>query len=558
MRTLKNIFLLIKLCSKTKQGKLGLLYAVVVIILNILLIQVSLEMITWNKNFYNALEQYDMYGVVKQTAVFLLITLVGAIIYLAAEYISKLLVITWRKVLNDTLLDRWLTNKVYWQLNFEQSNLDNPDQRIAEDCRLFLERLTDHGLLLIIKIIGLFSYYLVLWNITADYVLSFDLWGTTVYISHYLIWLAPIYVLISSFITHWLGNPLKKLLMQQQHKEANYRFALTRFRESKEPIALLNGEEVERNVLEQHLQAVIKNWHYLIKREFFLGCFTRPYNLSVFYIPTFFALPIYLIGKVSLGSLMQISKAFSNVALNMSWFIFYYDKLAELVACSNRLNQFLEKADKLSCKKISSNVNNDNQEALIINKLTIKSPHGNVLFNLSSLHLNQGESIILSGVSGIGKSTLFKILAGIYPYYEGEISLPSASKLFLPQTAYFPMGGLAHAVAYPNKLLEEDLPSIKLLLEKVGFTKNYVREKLLDYDLSLLSGGEKQRLVIARILMQKPAWVFMDETTNALDKTAEVQLLQLLQDSLPITSFIIISHTDLSYIFKQCYQLSLE
>lgn len=557
MQTLRNIFGLIKLCYKTKQGKFGFVYALFVIVLNIVLIEISLKMITWNRDFYNALEKYDMQSVLYQIGVFVLLTFIGAITYLVAEYLRQVLVITWRKVLNDTILDHWLNNKVYWNLNISQTHIDNPDQRIAEDCRLFVERLTDEGFLLIIKIIGLFSYFVVLQQITASFILSFDVLGTTINIPYYMIWLAPIYVLISSYITHLLGKPLKKILMHQQHKEANYRFALTRFRESKEPIALLNGEKVERQILDQNFKDVVKNWRYLIKRQFFLGCFTRPYNLSVFYIPTFFALPIYLIAKVSLGTLMQISKAFSNVAINLSWFIFKYNKLAELVACSYRLNQFIHQAEQLAEQQQQNRLINDKQNSLILNKVIIKNPQNKQLFELPSLKLQQGESVILSGVSGIGKSTLIKILAGIYPYYEGDIAIPNGEKLFLSQSAYFPIGGLAHAVAYPNCLVESDLPKIKHILSQVGFDDEYVQQKLLSYDLALLSGGEKQRLIIARILMQKPDWVFMDETTNALDKQSEQQLLTLLQSQLPTTSFIIISHSDLSSHFTHCYHLVL-
>ncbi|OCG26565.1 hypothetical protein A9G11_13815 [Gilliamella sp. wkB108] len=557
MQTLKNIFSLIKICFNSKQGKKGFIYAFLVIGLNIGLIQINLAMITWNKDFYNSLEKYDLHGALTQIGVFILLTFLGAIMYLAAEYIRKVLVITWRKVLNDTILDHWLNNKVHWYLNNNKNSIDNPDQRIAEDCRLFFEKLTDDGFLLIIKIIGLFSYFSVLWQITNTFVLSFNLFDINISIPHYLIWLAPLYVLISSFITHWLGKPLKKLLIQQQHKEANYRFTLTRFRESKEPIALLNGEQVEKAILRQYFQEVIKNWHYLIKREFWLGCFTRPYNLSVFYIPTFLALPIYLVGKVSLGTLMQISKAFSNVAINLSWFIFKYNQLAELIACSHRLNQFIHQAEFLTQAHCRCAIPVTQQDQLIINHLVIKNPQGKVLFKLDKIELNHGESVVLSGVSGIGKSTLLKILAGIYPYFEGKVQLPNTSKLFLSQSAYFPIGGLAHAVAYPLPLVEKDLPEIKQILGEVGFNKEFIEQKLLDYDLTQLSGGEKQRLIIARVLMHKPAWVFMDETTNALDKESEYQLLQLLQTRLTTTSFIIISHSNVASYFKNCHQINL-
>ena len=546
-----------KLCFKSRQGKYGYCYALIIICLNIVLIKISLEMINWNKNFFNALEKYDMQGVITQLIVFVLLTISGAITYLIIEFLRKTLVITWRKVLNDSILDKWLNNKAYWYLNNHQDEIDNPDQRISEDCLLFIERLTNEGFSLITQCIGLFSYFMLLWQITDNFVLNFSLFNIDISISHYLIWLAPIYVLFTSCIAHMLGRPLKNLLIEQQHLEANYRFALTRFRESKEPIALANGEKVEKQQFEQHFNHIIKNWYLLIKRQLILGCFTRPYYLTVLSVPIFFSLPIYLIGKVSLGSLMQISKSFSNVVTNLSWFIFNYHKLAELIACSYRLTQFFEKANQAARQYQSASQLEINQDAFSIDDLTIKKPDGAVLLTLPNLYLNKGDSVVISGASGIGKSTFFKVISGLYPNFEGKIKVPKLKTLFLSQNTYFPVGGLAHAISYPQPLFEKDLSLIKQLLLEVGFSTEFIDRNLLSDNLKTLSGGEKQRLMIARILMHKPDWIFMDETTNALDKQSEKQLLKLLKTNLPNSSFIIISHTDISNYFDKCYQLNL-
>ncbi|QYN46758.1 ABC transporter ATP-binding protein/permease [Gilliamella sp. ESL0405] len=554
---MKNIILLMKLCFKSRQGKYGYCYALIIICLNIVLIKISLEMINWNKNFFNALEKYDMQGVITQLIVFVLLTISGAITYLIIEFLRKTLVITWRKVLNDSILDKWLNNKAYWYLNNHQDEIDNPDQRISEDCLLFIERLTNEGFSLITQCIGLFSYVMLLWQITDNFVLNFSLFNIDISVSHYLIWLAPIYVLFTSCIAHMLGRPLKNLLIEQQHLEANYRFALTRFRESKEPIALANGEKVEKQQFEQHFNHIIKNWYLLIKRQLILGCFTRPYYLTVLSVPIFFSLPIYLIGKVSLGSLMQISKSFSNVVTNLSWFIFNYHKLAELIACSYRLTQFFEKANQAARQYQSASQLEINQDAFSIDDLTIKKPDGAVLLTLPNLFLNKGDSVVISGASGIGKSTFFKVISGLYPNFEGKIKVPKLKTLFLSQNTYFPVGGLAHAISYPQPLFEKDLSLIKQLLLEVGFSTEFIDRNLLSDNLKTLSGGEKQRLMIARILMHKPDWIFMDETTNALDKQSEKQLLKLLKTNLPNSSFIIISHTDISNYFDKCYQLNL-
>ena len=254
---------------------------------------------------------------------------------------------------------------------------------------------------------------------------------------------------------------------------------------------------------------------------------------------------------------MQISKSFSNVVTNLSWFIFNYNKLAELIACSYRLGQFIQQSEQVSYQFKQLNQAENGNERLSLENLIIKKPDGKILLKLPDLHINKGESVVLSGASGIGKSTLFKIISGLYPYYDGVVKVPKFKKLFLSQNAYFPMGGLAHAVSYPEPLFEKDLTVIKQLLFDVGFSSEDIDKYLLNDNLNTLSGGEKQRLVVARILMHKPDWIFMDETTNALDKVAEKQLLKLLQTNLPTSSFIIISHSDISNYFNKCYQLNL-
>ncbi len=544
MQTLHSMFHLLKLCTASRKGKEGIFFFIAILALNILGIQLTLKLIYWNKDFYNALEKYDTAAVVAQIGVFALLTALSAAQYLSAEYLRGLLQIRWRKELTNASFDRWFQSKAYWHMNtLAASSLDNPDQRVAEDCRIFVDKLTSKALELITKTIGLITYFIVLWNIST-FPLSFTLWGYTITITHYMVWAAPIYVFICSGMTHWLGAPLMKLGVEQQHKEADFRFALTRFRESKEAIALQNGEVVEQAVLNARFEQIIQNWRKLIKRELILGCFTRPYMSTILRVPVFLALPAYLVGHVTLGTLMQISSAFQNVATSLSWFIFSYRDLAELAASSVRLEQFLSQAEKSALLKETGSVPVIQGTVLKIDNLKLFNLDGRPLICLSSTEIEAGTTAVFRGASGIGKSTLMRAMAGLHHQFSGTIIVPENNKLFLPQKVYFPLGGLADAVCYPKVLEQQYIPEIKKLLEKVGFNVADIEERLVQYDMSQLSGGEQQRVVFARILYNKPDWLFMDECTNALDKEAERFLLQILQQELPHTTRVIISHSD--------------
>ena len=553
--TIKRIGHLIRICVNGPGGRFGLVYCLVIILLNLAEIQIGLKMIAWNKDFFGALEKYDAHQALWQIGVFGILTACSASRYLVSNYIRQLLQIRWRTTLTTALLDAWTKNKAYWHLNTaDASLLDNPDQRISEDARSFVERLVGgtsgmaatggNVLDFMTDLAGLVTYVLLLWRL-SDFSVHFSLFGYTLEITHYMIWAAPLYVLISSVMTHWLGSPLMKLNVAQKQREADMRFALTRFRESKEAIALENGEAAERKIVELRYAKILENWRRLIKRELILGCFTRPYFQTIMRIPTFLAFPAYFAGHVALGGMMQLSSSFQRVVTSLSWFIFSYKPLADLAATSNRLGQFLSEAEQAAQAppKLSFQPSNDGH--LRIRDLRVDNPQGEPLIHLADIDVGPGEVVWIDSPSGSGKSTLIKALSGIWRHCEGSIELPRGTIRFLPQSAYVPLANLAAAVTYPSApSAPEDLARIRGLLSAVGLTHKLAPEltnEATDYKLSC---GERQRLIVARILATKPDWVFMDEATSALDNEAEKQIYTLLRNTLPNTAFIIIAHRE--------------
>lgn len=544
--TLKRIASLTSLCIKGPGGKIGILYCVIVLILNLVEIQLALKMITWNKDFFSALEKYDAQAALWQIGVFAVITLASASQYLIATYIRQLVQIRWRTTLTQASLERWFSNKAYWHLNSdENSPLDNPDQRISEDCRIFVDRLTGKVLDLFTGLVGLTTYIALLWKLSA-FPITFTLFGTPVVIEHYLVWAAPIYVLISSGLTHWMGAPLMKLNVIQQHREADMRFALARLRESKEAVALENGEKAERDIIDRRYKRILENWRHRINREFILGIFTRPYYMTVLRIPLFLAFPAYMMGYVALGGLMQLGSAFTRLVTTLSWFIFSYKELAELSATANRLASFMNLAEEIGKSPSPITWNNSSDDKLHIRNLTVCDPAGQNLLYIPELIVNRGEAVWIDGPSGIGKSTLLKTLSGIWPHCDGLVALPKGKTLFMPQKAYLPLGSLAECICYPDP--PKDMNRVRELLKNVGLTCPR-HEEQLEYAGEIgseyrLSGGEQQRLMVARILATRPEWVFLDEATSSLDAEAEEQLYHLLRTFLPQTGFIVIAHRE--------------
>jgi putative ATP-binding cassette transporter len=532
-------------CVKAPGGKAGLALFAVAVALNLGAVYASLRLTRWTGEFYSAVEKVDAAQVYYQIGIFALIVGLNSARGLAHEYIRKVIEIRWRRSLTDHAINLWTTNKAYWFLaNDGDSRIDNPDQRIAEDCRLFTKGLLGEALDLIGEVVGLVSYVALLWSL-ANFPLSLAFVGLDYEIPRYMVWSAFIYVAICSVITHVLGYPLKGLLTEQQKREASFRFAMARWRGSFDEVALAGGEAVEKEGFKRRFDAVANNWGHLIRRELILGLFTYPFRHSVLRIPLFVALPGYLAGHVAFGGLMQLSMAFSNVVTTLSWFIFSYRNLADLVATAARLDNFLLAAEAAGKQRVSTISTTDNGDALAprVKDLRLYTPDKHELASLGEMPLAAGGAVWLQGRSGIGKTTLVKALAGLWHHRDGQVIWPTSQSMFLSQKPYLPTGTLLEAAIYPALADEVDEKRAIAVLHEVGL--GHRPDTLLvgqDDAPDGLSGGEVQRLALARLLIHKPKWAILDEATSALDEKAERALLSLLREKLPNTAFLIVSH----------------
>lgn len=548
--TLAAIWRLARICIADPAGRFGLFLMAVILALELGGVWISIRMIAWSTDFYNALERVDAAGVIAQIWLFAVLISLSAAQFLAADFLRKTLQIRWRGVLTGRTLDGWLSDHAYWHLRPELNakGVENPDQRIADDCRLFVEGLLDQSIDLITRLVGLFSYVAVLWSLST-FPLAFTAWGADISIPHYMVWAAFLYVALCSLLTHWLGYPLKGLLFEQERHEADFRYALARLRESAGEVALAGGEPAERRLLDRRFAGIVGNWGRLIRREVVLGCFTRPYFQSVLRIPVFLALPVYLAGAVTLGGLMGLARAFTEVTTTLSWFIFNYRELANFVATAQRLDSIhgaiARQRDNRRSRPARLRRHNSPDRALRLSGVCLTTPDGRPLAPVPDITIAPGERIWISGPSGIGKSTLIAAIAGLWPYGAGEIALPRGRVAFLPQRPYMPYDGLAAAAAYPEDPEMCAPDAIEDALHQLGLEHRLraLREAGTG-SLEGLSGGERQRLALARLLINRPDWIFLDEATSALDPAAHCELMALIDAALPDATFIVSSHTN--------------
>lgn len=558
-----SFWTLLKLCWQGPGGRLGFPLFAVVAALRLLSIPIGLWLIQWNADFFNALQRVDAAAALHQIGLFGLITLASAGRYLVSDFLTKRLQIRWRTALTSVLLDRWLAGHAYWRIEQAGGELasDNPDQRIAEDSRIFIDKLTEEALDILTAVVALFTYIPLLWSL-SNFPLQFTLFGTDIVIHHYMVWAAPIYVAISTGLTHLLGAPLLRLTVEQQHREADFRFALARSREYAEPIALTGGESAERKAFDGRYEAIVWNFHRLINRNLILGLFTRPYMQTVLQIPLFLALPAFLAGGVTLGGLMQLRSAFQNVVTNLSYFIFSYRDLALLASAIRRLGLFVgdlaiaptgrkSAADEGRIRRTVVGAN----EPLAWRDLVLAFPDGGRQLAVTDIEIAPGRHAWIRGPSGTGKSTLVRAIGGLWTDGAGTIRVPDGV-MILPQRLYIPIDGARAAAIYPHADSQDD-KIVAGALDTLGLDRHAIAAiPVARPALSVrsgkdaangpvpvtLSGGEQQRLMLARLLLHKPRFAILDEPTSALDEAAEAFLFETLQRLLPETTFVVVAH----------------
>ena len=513
--------------------------------------KIAVLMNEWEKRFYDALSTFSKDAILPLMGEFLLYTLFIVVFIVCGSYLKKFLIISWRESLSSKLEDLWLENSSFYKASLVNANFDNPDQRIAEDSFLFVERSINLVKSFVYNVANLIAFVFILWQASKILKIEFD--GVNLEIKGFLVYIAIIYTLICSLITHAIGKKLKPLNFDKQHLEANYRADLLILRENAEAAAFLNGEKREKSRFRDDFLKIVKNYKQIINTEFRLECFSASYLKITNLIPIFASLPLYLAGTMSFGDMMQARTAFYKVQDGLAWFMDYYKQIMEFAASVERIYAFVSMLDDVKkAHKFSQN-----NEAVICQNLTLKTPNDEILLRDLSFSLTPAKWLGLSAKSGAGKSTVFRYLANLWQYGKAEVSMPKDGVIFVPQKPYLAKSSLRDLISYPNKN-ELDDAKIYKILARVGLGKFKNLDEVLDYS-KIMSGGEAQRLNFARVYLAKPRFLFLDEATSALDATSAVEILKNLKNDFKELGIMMITHQhELFGLFDEIINLKNE
>lgn len=525
--------------SEEKKKAFFLLGCIIALTLGVVYMLVLLNQ--WNNSFYSALQNYDAKKIFDELIHFSWLAAIYILLAVYSYYLQQTLILNWRRWLTTRFIDIWLQNKTYYNLQMFGKDTDNPDQRISEDVRQFVEMTLSFGIGILKAFCTFASFVVILYNLSGS--LSFTFMGKTWTINGYMLWASLLYSVIGTYITHIVGRKLVKINFIQQKYEADFRFSMIRLRESAESVAFYRGEAQEGSVFKQRFKMLLDNFWKLVNKQKQLVFLNSGYSQIAIIFPFVVAMNRYLTKEVTLGGLMQVASAFGRVQDSLSYFVDMYSSIAQWQAVVMRLTCFghhmhdvYQQAERFHVERFAA------ADVVEVDNMQIDLPDGKPLLENISFTLHPGHNVLIKGVSGSGKSTLLRAISGIWPFVDGKIFLPERDKLmFIPQKSYLPLGTLRAALNYPGNKPIDDTELIYLMdLCQIG----YLKDKLdLEADWShVLSVGEQQRLAFVRAHIQQPQWLFLDEATAALDEDTEANMYSLLQERLQQTTVVSVGH----------------
>ncbi len=513
---------------------------VLAVVLTLASVGVDVVFNDWNRRFYDAIQNKDEAAFWREMLNFSWIAALTIGFSVARGLVSPYLRLRWRRWMTAEYLTHWMHGRGYYRIELEHK-IDNADQRIAED-------LNQLGLLTMTLFLGvisatatLISFLFILWELSGPLSLAFV--GIDATVPGYMAWVALIYAFVGTFLANIVGRRLIPLNFAKQRLEADFRFSLMRVRENAEGIALYRGEPRENEALLEKYQRVFRNGWQVLATNLQLGLYQTRYAQIAIIFPYLVTGPRFFAGAITLGVMTQTASAFGQVQSALSFFIDNYTTLAELRAVMDRLIGLQVAIEERQGESQIAITTAEQGATVDVRDLTIGLPTGQKILQDAKLLFEPGQSVLVSGKSGSGKSTLFRALAGIWPFGKGEVRVPAGARvLFLPQKPYIPIGTLRDAVKYPD---EQSTASDQEIASALVAANLEALAGKLDEEAhwtNILSGGEQQRLAIARALVFKPDWLFLDEATAALDDASEALVYKALKQGLHKTTMVSIGH----------------
>ena len=530
---------------------------VVIVLMNIAVAVISYKFVNWNTNFFGILEKRAFEQFLPSVSEFFILVSAFVLFATYAVYLERVLRIKWRTWMTDRYICDWMKNQAYYRIQVSGKPADNQDQRICEDIDEFTEITIQLLSGAVHMLVSLVIFGVILWQISG--VLTLSLAGSSVNISGYIVWGCLIYTIIASFLTHVIGRKLIPLNFEQQRYEADLRFSMMRVRENSESIAFYRGEEVEKKSFHERFKNVISNYRKLIARNRLLDFYKNTYTYVTTIFPIVIVAPIFFPKEISfsglkvtlpegmqsfsLGDLMGTVTAITYFQNALNYFVMVYESLARLASVTRRLSELTANIERVIAIKSEIEQIQTPDENFSTEHLQVALPNGKTLLKDCTVEFKQGMSFLITGSSGCGKSTFLRTISGIWPFGKGKIfSSERGGKLFLSQRPYLPLGTLRRAIYYPLEVEINSDEKIKEIMRLVDLEKFVNRLDETDDWSRILSLGEQQRIAFARVLLFKPKWIFLDESTSALDEPCEKMMYDLIKKNLPTAGIVSVGH----------------
>jgi putative ATP-binding cassette transporter len=529
---------LVRIYWSSRDARWGALLLLGAVVLEIATVYASVLIADTQRQVVEGLEHRQASDFLLAGALYVGFLLLFVVVSTYRVYVRQVLEIRWRRELTAHYVNRWIGPQAYGQSQLH-GDLDNPDQRIAEDIRDFVSSALGLSLSLLAAIVTLISFGGLLWSLSSEWRIPLD--GRQLQIPGLLFWVALVAAVVSMLVTHLLGRRLVPINFDRFRFEADFRYGLVRFRDHVKEVALSRGEAVERQGAADRFRHVFDVFLQLVRAERNLSLVTGGVGQLTGLLPLLLAMPSYFAGLLTLGMIVQARVAYDQVAGALSWFVAAYREIARWRANIERLAAFGEAMDatEKAFKTAGIRISRGDDDTLRLEDLRLEAPIGQVLVEATSASVRAGERVAIVGPLGKGKSTLFRAVAGIWPFGTGRIVRPDLGRmLFVPQRPYLPIGTLRAAVSYPaaeGTFPDQRIREVLRLLGIGSLADRIDDSEPWDY---ALSGHEQQILAMARVLLHRPDWILLDDATSGLDEATERRIYEVLLEALPHATVI--------------------